>query len=214
MMTPIATDAESSSAMMVSVSKSVFSRSHMMPSATSRLTATMGQVGSVRPNQKPRATPVSAACEIVSLKKAMRRAVTNTPMNAQSGPRNSAASSARCMKGSVNMGGKYQTHFAVRMIHGSVHRSMSMVMVIRRGVDAVGLLERLGIHDLFGRAFTTNHAVERIDARGVRIDHREIVRHENDRELVLPLHARDEVVERFLARHVHAGGGLIEQQQF
>jgi hypothetical protein len=32
---------------------------------------------------------------MVSLKKAMRLAVTNTPSNAQSGPRNKAASNAR-----------------------------------------------------------------------------------------------------------------------
>ena len=103
MITPTATELDSSSAMIVSVRSSVFSRSHMIAKATSRLTKTIGHVGSLRPNQKPSATPVSAAWEIVSLKNAMRRAVTNTPRNAQSGPRKSAASSARCMKGSLNM---------------------------------------------------------------------------------------------------------------
>src|ERR1051325_2665688 len=163
----------------------------MMPRATSRLTPTIGHVGSTRPNQNPSATPVSAACEMVSLKNAIRRAVTNTPMNAHSGPRKSAASNARCMKGSVNM-----------------------MMVIGRRVNAVGLLERLGVHDLLGRAFAADDAVQCIHARGMAVNHREIVRDQNDRELVLALNARNQVVESFLARRVHTGGRFIEQQQF
>ena len=71
MMTPIATELESNSAMMVSVNRSVFSRNHMMAEAT-RLTATMGHVGSMSPNQNPIATPVSAAWGMVSLKNAIR----------------------------------------------------------------------------------------------------------------------------------------------
>src|SRR2546425_1071524 len=111
-----------------------------MAAATSRLTPISGTVGFANPNQKPSATPASAAWDTVSLKKAMRRAVTNTPSNAQRGARKIVASSARNMNGSVNM-----------------------VMSVGRDVDAVGLLEGLGVHDVLRRAFAANDAVERID---------------------------------------------------
>src|SRR5947209_17452707 len=96
-----------------------------MAAATNRLTAINGMVGLARPSQKPSATPASAACETVSLKKAMRRAVTNTPSNAHKGARKSVASKARIMKGSVNM-----------------------MMTVGRNVDAVGLFEGVGVHNL------------------------------------------------------------------
>src|SRR6185295_17343136 len=111
-----------------------------MAAATARLTAMSGQVGSTRPSHAPSATPVRPACEIVSLKNAIRRAVTKTPSNAQSGARNRAPSSARC-------------------IHGSV----SMMMVVGRDVNAEGLLERLAVHDLVGLAFAADDAIERIN---------------------------------------------------
>ncbi len=102
-MIPKATDPERSNAMIVSVSSSVFSLSQKMAAATPRLTASKGSVGSSNPNQLPIATPARPACETVSLKKDMRRAVTNTPNKAQSGARNIATSNARCIHGSVNM---------------------------------------------------------------------------------------------------------------
>ena len=59
-----------------------------------------------------------------------------------------------------------------------------VVMVIRRDVQAVGFLERVGVHHVLGRAFAADDAVERIDPRGVAIDHREVVRDEHDGEFV------------------------------
>src|SRR5947207_9593171 len=118
-----------------------------MAAATSRLTPTNGKVGLLSPNQKPSATPASAACDTVSLKKAIRLAVTNTPRKAQSGARKSVASKARIMNGSVNM-----------------------VMSVGRDVDAVGLFKRFGAHDLLGRALTTNNPVERVNPGGMPVD--------------------------------------------
>src|SRR4051812_23980190 len=101
---------------------------------------------------------------MVSLKKAMRRAVTKTPRSAHTGPSRRAAMSARCMKASSNMG--------------------VVMMVIRRDVNAVGFLERFGVHNFGGRALATDHAVQRVNPRRVAEDHREIVRDENDGELM------------------------------
>src|SRR5438876_880761 len=109
-----------------------------MAAATSRLTPINGSVGLAQPNQKPSATPARAACETVSLKKAMRRAVTKTPNSAQSGARKSVASRARIMNGSVNM-----------------------VMSVRGDVNAIGLFERFGVHDLLRGAFAADDPVER-----------------------------------------------------
>src|SRR2546423_11959671 len=130
-----------------------------MAAATIRLTPISGTVGLARPNQNPNATPARAACETVSLKKAIRRAVTKTPSNAQRGARNRVARKARSMKGSVNM-----------------------MVSVRRNVNAVGLLERFRIHHLLGRALTANHPIERVDPRGMPVNHGEIVRNKNDRE--------------------------------
>src|SRR6266571_7656859 len=180
---PAATEPESSSAMMVSVSNSVFSFSQRMAAAIKRLTTISGQVGFDNPSQKPIPTPASAACETVSLKKAMRRAVTKTPSNAQSGARNSAASKARCMNGSV-----------------------SMVVVVRRSVNPVRLFERLGVHDLLGRALAANHSVQRVYPRGMAIDHREVVRNEDNRQAMAGLDLRNQIIERLLPRRIDAGG--------
>src|SRR2546430_10722998 len=123
-----------------------------MAAATNRLTPIKGTVGFARPNQKPNATPARAACETVSLKKAIRLAVTNTPSSAQSGARKSVASSARIMNGSVNM-----------------------MMSVGGNVDTIGLLEGLGIHDLLRGALTANHPIKSINPGGVAIDHRKVV---------------------------------------
>ena len=128
-MTPNATDPESKSAMMVSDNNSVRSFSHIMSAATSKLNPTIGTVGSAKPNQKPSATPANAECDTVSLKNAIRLAMTNTPSNAQSGPRQRAASKARCMNGSVT-----RTVMVFMMV-------AVMVMLIMGNVDAVGLLQ-------------------------------------------------------------------------
>src|SRR5687767_14238264 len=175
MMMPSATDPESSSAMMVSVSKSVFSFSQKIAPATSKLTPISAIVGSANPHQRPSATPVSAPCEIVSLKNAMRRAVTNTPRKAQSGPRQRAARKTRCMNGSSNI-------------------SMVMMM-IRRHMDAVGLLERFGVHDAFRRTLAADYAVEGIDPIRVAINHGKIVRNEHDREAALFMDVGNQIVE-------------------
>src|SRR6478736_10030847 len=99
-----------------------------MAAATSRLTAISGSVGLAKPNQKPSAIPARAAWDTVSLKNAIRRAVTNTPSSAQRGARKIVASKARIMNGSVNM-----------------------VMSVRGDMDAVSLLERLRVHDVLRR---------------------------------------------------------------
>ena len=101
-MMPNATEPESSSAMMVSVSRSVCSLSQRIAAATSRLKSTIGHVGSSKPSKKPSAMPASAPCAMVSLKKAMRRAVTNTPSSAHNGPMTTATAKARSMKGSMS----------------------------------------------------------------------------------------------------------------
>ena len=88
-----------------------------------KLKRIMGTVGSGRPSQKPRATPARAAWATVSLKKDMRRAVTKTPMNPQSGPRKRAVRTARSMKGSMSMA-------AV---------GMRVLVLVRGEMNAVGL---------------------------------------------------------------------------
>src|SRR5260221_1094869 len=161
-----------------------------MAAATRRLTASNGTVGLASPNQTPRAPPARPAWETVSLKKAIRRAVTNTPSKAHSGARKSVASTARSMKGSVNM-----------------------VMSVRRDVDAVGLLERLGIHDLLRRAFTADGPIERIDPRSVAIDHGKVVRNQDDSQTVASLDFGDQIIERQFAGQIHPRGRFIEQEQ-
>src|SRR3954463_1222001 len=133
-----------------------------MPAAIARLKRTIGRVRSATPNQIPSATPVSAPCAMVSLKKAMRRAVTNTPSKAQTGPSSRAAARARCMKASVSM------------------RRSVVMMVIGRDVDAVSFLQRIGVHDVGRRAFAADFAIQRVNPGGVAEHHREIVRDEND----------------------------------
>src|SRR3954470_16253111 len=118
------------------------------------LTRISGSVGFAKTSQKPRATPAKAACETVSLKKAIRRAVTKTPRSEQSGARKSAARKARCMNGSVSMA------------------IVSVVVMVGGNVYAVGLFQRIGIHDLIGRSFAANHTVQGIDPGGLLIDHR------------------------------------------
>src|ERR1043166_911867 len=163
-----------------------------MAAATSRLIPINGTVGFTRPNQNPSATPASAACETVSLKNAMRRAVTNTPRNAQSGLRNNVASKARIMNGSVNM----------------------VVMPVRRDVDAVGLFERVGVQDLLRRTLAADYAVERVNPRGMPINHREIVRNQHDRQMAPRLNFGDQIVKSLLTGQIHAGRWFIQQEQF
>ena len=99
-MMPNATEPESSNAMIVSVSRSVCSLSQRIAAATSRLKSTIGHVGSSKPRRKPKPMPASAPCAMVSLKKAIRRAVTNTPISPHSGAMMTATAKARSMKGS------------------------------------------------------------------------------------------------------------------
>src|SRR4030095_14056685 len=106
-----------------------------MEPATRSPTAIKDQVGSARPNHNPMAMPARPAWEIVSLKKAIRRAVRKTPRSAHTGERNSATRMARCIQGSVSM---------VMVV---------MVMVVGRHVDAVSLTKGLGIHHFLGRTF-------------------------------------------------------------
>src|ERR1043166_2690343 len=160
-----------------------------MAAATSRLTPISGQVGLASPNQKPSATPARAACETVSLKKAIRLAVTNTPRNAQSGARKSVASTARIMNGSV-----------------------SMVMSVRRDVNAVRLFERLGAHDLLGRTLTTDNPVERVNPGGVPVDHREIVRDKDHRQMTPFLDFGNQIVKGLFPWQIHTRRRLIQQE--
>jgi hypothetical protein len=95
----------------------------------------------------------------------------------------------------------------------SVNMRVVVVMMIRRDVDAVGLLERLGVHDFSGGAFAADDAVERVNPGGVAEDHGEIVRDENDGEFVAFVNGGDEFVEIGLAGGIHAGGGLVEEEQ-
>src|SRR2546425_2051994 len=190
MIIPTATHPASRRAMIVSVNNSVFSLNQYIAAATSRLTPINGTVGSASPNKKPSATPASAACETVSLKNAMRRAVTNTPSSAQSGASKSAAKKARIMNGSV-----------------------IMVMSVRGDMYAVSRFERLGVHDLLRRALAANHPVKRINPRGVAVHHRQIVRNQNHRQAMPLLDLRDQVIERLLAWQINTRSRFIEQQQ-
>src|SRR3954468_8495962 len=99
-----------------------------------QLTRIKGRVGLAKPSQNPGRIPARAAWETVSLKNAIRRAVTNTPSSEQRGARKSAARNARCMKGSVNMS----------------PRSVIVVMMVGRYMNPVGLLKRVRIHHLVG----------------------------------------------------------------
>src|SRR6266496_5738039 len=189
-MIPKATEPERSKAMIVSVSSSVFSLSQKMAAATPRLTASKGRVGSTSPTQLPTATPASPAWETVSLKNDIRRAVTKTPSNAQSGARNIATSNARCIQGSVNM-----------------------MMVIGRHVNPVSLLQGIGVHHFFRVTFAADHSVERVNPRGMTIDHRQIMGDQDGRQMVSLLDSSDQIVKRLLALHVHARRRFIEEQQ-
>src|SRR5207237_109150 len=131
-----------------------------------------GKVGLARPSQKPNATPASAAWETVSLKNAIRLAVTKTPSKAQSGARQSVASKARIMNGSVNM-----------------------VVAVRGDVNSVSRFERVGIHNLLRGTFTADHPIEGIHPRGMTINHREIVRDQDHRQMMPGLNLRDQVVK-------------------
>src|ERR1051325_3636373 len=167
-----------------------------MPAAIARLKRTIGSVRSAMPNQIPSATPVSAPCAMVSLKNAMRRAVTKTPSRAQTGPRSSAAARARCMKASVSMG------------------ASMVMMVIRRDVNAVSFLERFGVHDVSRRAFATDFAVQRVNPGGVAKNHREIMRNKNDGEFVRLVDGGNQLVKGLFAWCVHTCGRFVEEKEF
>jgi hypothetical protein len=80
-------------------------------------------------------------------------------------------------------------------------------------VDAVGLFERVGIHDVLWGAFTANDSIERIHPGGMAIDHRQVVRNEDDGQMMPLLDFRDQIVKGLLTRQIHPGGRLIEQEQ-
>jgi hypothetical protein len=89
-----------------------------------------------------------------------------------------------------------------------------MMVFVRGDVDAVGLLKGVCVHDVLGRALTADDPVKGIDPGGLAVNHREVVRDEDDGQVVALLDVRDELIEGLFARQIHAGGRLIEQEQF
>jgi hypothetical protein len=52
-------------------------------------------------------------------------------------------------------------------------------------MDSVSFAKRLGVHDLLGGAFATDHAVQRINPGGMAINHGEVVGDEDHGKVML-----------------------------
>src|SRR5262249_32855236 len=96
-----------------------------------------------------------------------------------------------------------------RIMNGSVN----MMVSVGRNMNAIGLLQRVGVHDLLRRALAADDTVERIKPGGMTIKHREVMGNEHDRQMVPFLNFGDQFIKSLLARQIDAGGRFVEEEQ-
>ena len=90
---------------------------------------------------------------------------------------------------------------------------MAVMVMVWRHVDPIGRLQRVGIQDLLGMAFTTDDSIECVDPRCLAEDHGKVMRDQNNRDLQPGVDSRDELVKALFSKCVDPGRRFVQQQQ-
>src|SRR5690625_687816 len=204
--TPRATETAKNTPIATSEERTVRSRTKAMPMEASRVKGTAMSRGCSSQPLVPknaaakarRAIPPKAAWARPSPRKARPRCTTNVP----SRPANTAMarphSRARCMKGRLKASSSST----------SIHQLVVLVPVV-----TVSFLEGLVGEDLLRGTETVRLAVEDQDVTGVIAGGRKVVSDHHDGSVRALLVALEQVVQVVFTQEVHAGRGLVEQDQ-
>src|SRR5262245_57470155 len=186
-----------------------------MPSATA--TANTAAVSSGEtPATTPIATPPMAECEMPTPMNASRRSTTKKPSAPHTTPTRSAAARARCMKASSIIGGLRAIIGGLRAITGGL-ASDAFVVGDLAGQEvelaAVGLAERVAVHDLLGIAVHVHGAIDADQLVHLGCERHQVVRDRDHGEAELLLERAQQRVEGLLGRQVEADRGFVEHEQ-
>src|SRR5690625_753315 len=203
--TPRATETAKNTPIATSEERTVRSRTKAMPMEASRVKGTAisrGCSSQLVPKnaaaKAPRAIPPKAAWARPSPRKARPRCTTNVPSRPATTAMARPPSRARCMKGRLKASSSST----------SIHQPVVLVPVV-----TVSFLEGLLAEDLLRGPEAVRLAVEDQDVTGVIAGGRKVVGDHHDGSVRALLVALEQVVQVVFTQEVHAGRGLVEQDQ-
>src|SRR5690242_9456281 len=170
-------------------------RSRSIPTAPASVTTSAPRTGET-PSTRPRATPARATWASVSAMRDNRLGIRNTPMAGQISAVTRPAAKARCMKPYWKSSGMTLVVVAHHAHRGAVERGQRGIAqeVARAAVEDQPPVEAGELGDLLGH-------------------HPDVVAHQDQRHVALPVQMVEQGVEAGLRLRVHAAGGLVQDQE-
>src|SRR5262249_35095719 len=170
-------------------------RGRPMPPAPPSATTSAPSPGET-PSTRPRATPARATWASVSAMSDSRRGIRNTPMAGQISAVTRPAAKARCMKPYWNSSG-----MALVVVTHHAHRG-----AVKRGQRGVA-------QEIAGAAVEDQPPIEAGELGHFLGPHADVVAHQDQRNVALPVQMVKQRVEAGLRLRIHAAGRLVQDQE-